>query len=304
MNAEENFEFVKCNLCDSNHSTILFKGKDMVHKKEGTFTIVKCNKCGLVYVNPRPKHNVISKYYPDDYWDIDGDNTPNNEMKLKNLVHRIINKIYYKINIPYHNGGKILDIGCGDGKGLLKLKEEGWETFGVEISPLAAEHARNKLSLNIFNGIVEDAQYEDEFFDVIILNHVLEHLSYPNTTLTEINRILKHGGRLVISVPNVNSFEARYFKKYWSAWELPRHLYHFTPSTIKSLLDKTGFEVINIEYDNNPNNILSSFKYVFEDNGINQMLGLILVFPFANLASLILGKTKKSYNMVVYSKKS
>jgi SAM-dependent methyltransferase len=224
-------------------------------------------------------------------------------MKLKKLVHRFINKIYYKIDIPHHSGGKILDIGCGDGKGLLKLKEDGWETFGVEISPLASEHARNNLGLNIFTGTVEDAQYEDEFFDIIILNHVLEHLSYPKTTLTEINRILKHEGELIISIPNVNSFEARHFKKYWSAWELPRHLYHFTPSTIRLLLDKTGFEVINIEYDNNPNNILSSFKYVFEDNRINPMLGLIFLFPFANLASLILGKTKRSYNMAVFSKK-
>jgi len=99
VKSEENFEFVKCNLCDSNRSTILFNGKDMVHKKEGTFTIVKCNKCGSVYINPRPKHNIISKYYSYDYWDID---IPiNNEMKLKKLVHRVINKIYYKIDIPH-----------------------------------------------------------------------------------------------------------------------------------------------------------------------------------------------------------
>jgi hypothetical protein len=86
-------------------------------------------------------------------------------------------------------------------------------------------------------------------------------------------------------------------------WELPKHLYHFTPVIIKSILNKTGFEVLDIEYDNNPNIILSRFKYLFQDYGINPILGLILLFPFTNLASLILGKTKRSYNMVVYSKK-
>jgi len=305
MKSEENFEFVRCNLCDSNFSTILFKGKDMISKTEGVFTVVKCNNCGLIYINPRPGQNIIFNYYPDEYWNIEEDNHINMEMKLKKFVHRFINKIYYKINIPNlnQNCNKVLDIGCGDGKGLFKLKEDGWETYGVEISPLAAERAHEKYGLNIFTGIVEDAQYEDEFFDLIILNHVLEHLSDPKTTLIEINRILKNEGKLIISIPNVNSFEAKHFKKYWTAWELPRHLYHFTPFTIKSLLDKTGFEVLKIEYDNNPNNILSSFKYVFEGYRINPIPGLIIFFPFANLASLILGKTKRSYNMVLYSKK-
>jgi SAM-dependent methyltransferase len=206
------------------------------------------------------------------------------------------------MTIPSKYQGKILDIGCGNGKRLLKLKEDDWDTYGVEISDIASKHAR-ELGLNIFTSTLEQAEFEDEFFDVVILSHVLEHLSDPNITLKEIYRVLKNDGKLIISIPNVDSFEAKHLKKYWTAWELPRHLYHFTPVTIKSMLNKTGFEVIDIEYDNNPNIILSSFKYLFKDYGINPILGLILLFPFANLASLILGKSKKSYNMVVYSKK-
>lgn len=303
MKSQENFESVKCNLCGLNNSNTIFKGKDMVHGKLGLFTIVKCNECGLIYVNPRPNQTIISDYYPNEYWDIDENNNGNIEKKLKKTIHKIINKMYYKMAIPPKSGGKILDIGCGDGKSLLKLKEDDWDTYGVEISEMASKYAREILGLNIFTGILEDAEFEGEFFDVVLLNNVLEHLSDPATTLKEINRILKNDGKVIISIPNVDSFEAKHFKKYWTAWDLPRHLYHFSPVTIKSILNKTGFEVLDIEYDNNPNIILSSFKYVFQDYGINPILGLILLFPFANLASLILGKTKRSYNMVVYSKK-
>ena len=108
---------------------------------------------------------------------------------------------------------------------------------------------------------------------------------------------------MFISVPNVDSFEAKWFKKYWTAWDFPRHFYHFSPTTIKSLLNKTGFDVLSIEYDNNPNIILSSLKYIFEAKGINPILGLGISYPFANLASIILAKTKRSYNMAIFSKK-
>lgn len=302
MKVKENFEYVNCNLCGSNDFKILFKGRDMVHKKKGLFTVVKCNNCDLVYINPRPNSTIISEYYPDEYWDISEDDK-NMKTHFKEFIHKFINKISYKITIPPQYGGKILDIGCGDGKGLLKLKESGWETYGVETSDLAADYVRRKYNINVITGTVEDAVFKDEFFDVIILSHVLEHISNPKTTLLEINRILKNGGILVISIPNVDSFEAKTFKKYWTAWELPRHLYHFTPTTIYSLLNSTGFDVLDIEFDNNPNILLSSLKYVFEGNGLNPNIGLILLFPFAILLSLILSKTERSYNMAVYSKK-
>ena len=302
MASKENFEYVKCNLCGSNLSDTFFKGKDIKYRKKGLFTVVKCKKCGLLYSNPRPKQSVISSYYPDEYWDM-GNNNGIMETKIKKIVHRFINKISFKMTLPPKTSGKVLDIGCGDGKALLKLKEEGWDTYGVEISDLAAEYVRNTYGLNIFTGIVEDAGFKDDFFDAIILSHVIEHLSDPKTTLTEVNRILKNEGILVISAPNANSFEVKHFKKYWIGWDLPRHFYHFTPNTITSLLNKVGFDVVNIKYDNNPNNILSSLKYIFMAHKINPLLGLALSYPFANILSIILAKFKKSDSMIVFSTK-
>lgn len=208
------------------------------------------------------------------------------------------------MTIPFKTNGKLLDIGCGDGKELLRQKENGWDTYGVEINDLAANYVRKHYGLNVFTGIVEDAEFDDEFFDVIILNNVLEHMSDPKTTLNEIHRILKNDGTLIISIPNADSFEAKKFKKYWTGWDLPRHLYHFTPKTIKSLLITTGFQISEIKFDNNPNIMLSSLKYVFEDHKINPMLGLGLSYPFANLLSIILAISSRSYSMFVYSTKN
>lgn len=301
MVSNENFEYVECNLCGSNLSDAFFQGRDIKYKKIGLFNVVKCKRCGLIYTNPRPKQSVISSYYPDEYWDMDNENGTIETLKL--FAHRFINKISFKMTIPSKPGGKILDIGCGDGKGLLKMKEEGWEAYGVEISDLAAEYVREAYGLNVFTGIVQDAGFEDEFFDVIILSHVVEHLSDPKTTLIEVNRILKKDGTLVISTPNADSFEAKHFKKYWIGWDLPRHFYHFTPNTITTLLNKIGFNVMGIKYDNNPNNILSSLKYIFMAHRINPLLGMAVSYPFANLTSIILGKFKRSDSMVVFSKK-
>jgi methionine biosynthesis protein MetW len=303
MKVEANFEYEKCNLCESDDSTILFNGRDRVHKKDGLFTVVKCNNCGLIYTNPRPKQTIISEYYPEVYWDIKENEEVNFENKLKKVVHKSINKIYYQMKIPSQYSGKVLDIGCGDGKLLSNLKNTGWETYGVEISDLAVEFARKKYGLNIFEGVAEDAMFEDEFFDVIILSHVLEHLPDPKATLKEINRILKPNGLLIISIPNVNSFEAKHFKKYWTAWELPRHFYHFSNKTVETLLNKTGFNISKINYDTNPNIFLSSFKYLLEDLGINPLVGLILIFPFSNILSLIIGNIKQSSSMTLFIKK-
>ena len=303
MKTEENFESVKCNLCDSCNSTILFNGKDRVHKKDGLFKVVKCNNCGLIYTNPRPKQKVISDYYPDEYWDTNENREDNFEKKLKKIVHKVINGIYYQFKIPSEYSGKVLDIGCGDGKGLYKLKNEGWETYGVEISELAIEYARKMRHLNIFNGFVEDAMFEDEFFDVIILSQVLEHLPNPLSTLKEINRILKNDGLLIISIPNVESFDAKHFKKYWTGWELPRHFYHFSPLSVELLLNKAGFDILKKEFDNNPNIFLSSFKYVLEDKGFPTIWGLTFIFPLGNLLSVIMGRTKKSSSMTLFSEK-
>jgi len=112
----------------------------------------------------------------------------------------------------------------------------------VEVSKYAAAYG-NKHGLNIFNGELNDAKFPSNFFDVIVMNHVLEHLFNPKETLQEVSRILKPDGLLIIGIPNIDSYAARVFGKYWSAMEIPRHLYHFSVKTLKLLLSENNFEI-------------------------------------------------------------
>lgn len=249
-----NTEKVNCNLCGNNDYDLLFENYDRLHKKPGIFNIVKCKNCELVYLNPRPRNT--GKYYPDDY-------VPHNlpkEAFPESLTSKFINsKKYYKKNksiidrffasiferiynpIPCCYSGRVLDIGCGSGIGLYNLKKHGWHVYGLDPSEKTVKFARKELGLNnVFIGTLEDKKYSVNFFDVIILNHVIEHLPDPKTTLNEIKRILRSGGLLLITTPNFSSLNAKFFRQFWFPLETPRHLYLFTPTTLNKLLNSVG----------------------------------------------------------------
>jgi len=137
--------------------------------------------------------------------------------------------------------GRILDLGCGDGQYLHHLSLKGWETYGVDTSPIAVERARSK-GLNVFLGEVQDAGFPAGFFDVVTLRHVLEHVHSPSQTLSEVHRYLKDEGKLVLEIPILSSWDHRIARALSLCYyDIPRHLYHFTPATLGALLDKIGF---------------------------------------------------------------
>lgn len=296
---------VPCNLCGSSDYKLLFKSYDRLHKKPGIFNIVKCRKCGLIYIDPRPKN--IGKYYPADYIP---HNLPrvdffeslfcrlmNSERyykKDKNIFDQFLARVFDKIYnpIPYSHFGRILDLGCGSGINLYNLKKRGWDVYGLDISKNAVNFARNELNLkNVCVGTIESKKYPDSFFDVILLNHVIEHLSDPKRTLVEIKRVLKRGGLLLITTPNFNSFNAKLFKKFWFPLETPRHQYLFTPTTLRKLLDSVeNLKVREIRYSVSTYSLGKSLGYLLGNKeNINQTLMRlkILFLPLTFFLSLI-----------------
>jgi 2-polyprenyl-3-methyl-5-hydroxy-6-metoxy-1,4-benzoquinol methylase len=151
--------------------------------------------------------------------------------------------------IPFSGEGKILDIGCGNGRYLSSLKKQGWQTYGIEQNPGASKYARDELHLNVNTGDLLNCKYQNKYFDVITMWHSLEHLYEPLPTLKEIKKILINDGLLVISVPNIDSFVARIFKTYWYGLQLPIHLITFTTDSITKMLESAGFDVKKIHYD-------------------------------------------------------
>lgn len=241
-------EYVNCGLCRGDKYTNLFKARDYrFGRKE--YSVVKCNNCGLIYIDPRPTIESMLKFYGEDY-------TPENNLqnlpKLETKRWKIsLKKFWHRINGQYIDEiiskaeGKVLDVGCGNGYLLLPLKHKGCEVYGVEANPKSV-NVCNKLGLKVFCGTLEEFKFPDEFFNTVILSQVLEHLPSPRASLREIFRILKPGGKVFIYCPNASSYLRKLFGKYWHGWHIPFHFYAFTQQTIKKLAESAGFKIEDI----------------------------------------------------------
>ena len=138
-----------------------------------------------------------------------------------------------------------MDVGCGTGAFLESCKISGWKITGVETDSAVRSLAQEKLNIRIHSELSEIPT--NELFDVITLWHVLEHIPNLNEAVERLSRLLSPNGTLLIAVPNSNSYDASYFGKYWAAYDVPRHLHHFIPSTIEKLLTKHGLKLIEMK---------------------------------------------------------
>jgi SAM-dependent methyltransferase len=169
--------------------------------------------------------------------------------------------------VPTRRGGRVLDVGCGTGSHLDAARRLGWEAYGVEISPAASQIARETLGLAVVTGALEDAGYPDAHFDVVSLFHVLEHLPDPVGTLREVARVLRPGGLALLAVPNHRSLAAFAFRSRWFPWEVPRHLYHFSPASLAALLDRVAaLRLVRINYVPVPAGFTLSWEYLGRDH--------------------------------------
>ena len=236
IQAQDEFVYTSCNLCNSEDFTFLFSGRDYLFYSPDTFNVVQCNQCGLVFLNPHPQN--IGQYYRDYHrGELHKDAftwlSPDKSKRIKKLK----------------KSGRILDVGCGRGNFLLAMQKAGWEVYGNDISLDACEYVKNELELkNIYNGHLLSLDLSAAFFDVITLWHVLEHLEKPRETLEYINRLLKDDGVLVIESPDFTSLQSKFFKKNWYALDLPRHLFQFSPMIVKKMLIKARFEIYGKDF--------------------------------------------------------
>ena len=244
-------KYVKCNHCGVDSTKFCFTAKDRNNDDLSLFNLVKCTSCELIYLNPRPDKEEIKNYYPPWYH-------ARAEKKLADIEKSNIWGIPWREAMAkkadpifrYKNQGKILDIGCGDGSLIKYLKYEGWEAYGLDFQEVSSRYARENLNLNVFTGKLEEVEFDEEFFDIIILFHVLEHLDDPSSVLKKAKLLLKKDGYLLIEVPNFNSFESKLFRSKWVGISAPLHLYHFNTKSLKSMLEKCGYKTIDIKFRN------------------------------------------------------
>ncbi len=216
--------------------------KDHSVSKE-TFELYRDEILDLVFTHPQPDENSLPKYYESDDYISHTDGKRSVFEKAYHFVKGIAlkNKLDL-INSLQDSKGKLLDIGSGTGEFLNVAKEDGWEIIGVEPSSKAKAIAIKKGVSFIDNTNL----LEDQSFDVITMWHVLEHVPNIENQIKELKRLLKPNGTILIAVPNFNSFDAKYYGVFWAAYDVPRHLWHFSKTAIKSLFQKQDLELIKV----------------------------------------------------------
>jgi 2-polyprenyl-3-methyl-5-hydroxy-6-metoxy-1,4-benzoquinol methylase len=232
----------KCPVCKSSTFSNYLNVEDYtVSHKE--FTIQQCNDCYFLFTNPRPPVDEIGAYYQSENYISHHDGGSDIMSKIYNSVrnHTIKQKIAL-INELKKGKGSILDVGCGTGSFINACKEDGWEIAATEPDHDARSIAGSKLKRPVY-GSINEPELQGERFDIISLWHVLEHIHDLNETVSWLKNHLADQGKLVIAVPNSQSYDAQQYRKFWAAYDVPRHLYHFTKSTMKTLMSRHELEV-------------------------------------------------------------
>ena len=233
-------EIVTCNLCGVDESEPLFKGWDRLLGDTETFQWVRCRRCGLIYLNPRPILAEMARYYPANYEPFT--RQEGTESWLARLSYRVAIAKRCRIASRGHKPGRLLDVGCGIGDFMLGMRQRGWEVHGLDLSPDAVALARQK-GLDVFQGQLFDAPYAEQSFDLVTMWDVLEHLHDPGVHLARVAQLLKPGGKFVVTLPNPHSLDFRLFGPVWTGLDVPRHLYVFVRPALLALFQRAGLEV-------------------------------------------------------------
>lgn len=236
------YENISCNICGSKEREVIIKPSRKVSDPTkiisasggvmGTQQVVKCKSCGLCYVNPRIKPDIVVNSYSEADDSLYASQAEGRISTFKESL-KLVEKYAKK-------KGRILDIGAAAGFFLKVAKDNGWETYGVEPSKWSSEFANRNYKVNVKQGVLKEARFKDSFFDVVTMWDVLEHVPDPSSELKEVFRILKPGGMLIINYPDFGTPMARLAgSKWW--FLLSVHLFYFDRNSIEQILIKSGF---------------------------------------------------------------
>ncbi|MBS1737289.1 MAG: class I SAM-dependent methyltransferase [Bacteroidetes bacterium] len=229
-----------CPACNSEDVHFKLSVKDFSISGE-IFEVWECSKCSLRFTQNAPSEENIGPYYQSE-----------NYISHSNTNKGLVNKLYHSVkkitlnkkkkiikNATGFSTGKILDVGAGTGAFLNTMRQGGWQVSGIEPDVIARKNASDLYRLNLLDQEALKS-FTPASFDVITMWHVLEHVHQLNETIALLMNLLKPNGKLIIAVPNYTSFDAHYYKEFWAAYDVPRHLYHFSPDAMKKLLVDHG----------------------------------------------------------------
>ncbi|MBK8599375.1 MAG: class I SAM-dependent methyltransferase [Flavobacterium sp.] len=214
--------------------------KDHSISKE-EFRLLKDESIDLVFTYPQPNEEKLASYYEsEDYISHTDGNRSLFEKAYQFVKNIALKKKLTLINEFQPSKGVLLDIGTGTGDFLSQAKQNGWQIIGVEPNERAKKIALKKG----VSYIDSTSQLEDHSVDVVTMWHVLEHVPDVNAQIKELKRLLKPTGTIVVAVPNFNSFDAKHYQEFWAAYDVPRHLWHFSRLSIEKLFEREKLQLV------------------------------------------------------------
>lgn len=237
---------IMCTLCSSDGPSRYLTCTDYLVSRED-FDLYKCPECGFVFTYDYPAEEEIGRYYDSSEYVSHDDRAKGfvNLVYLRARNFMLARKRRLVAKSTGINGGSLLDIGCGTGWFARTMKKTGWKVIGIEPNVKAREFASVHAGIDVLDpsGI---SGLPGASFDCITMWHVLEHFHNPSEYASRIKRLLKPGGICIAALPNCSSFDALHYGKDWAAWDVPRHLWHFTPDTFRIFAEKEGFAITDI----------------------------------------------------------
>lgn len=259
------------------------------------FAIVVCDSCGFKFTNPRPDDSVIGSYYKSEDYISHSDTKKGLISRLYHLVRNYTLNKKMGLITKYVSRGTILDYGCGTGMFLKTCVNNGWKCYGIEPDSDALKLATHN-GANVFPSKAVLNTFDANFlFDAITLWHVLEHVTDLDETLNFFKAKLNSNGILVIAVPNHTSFDAQYYKEFWAAYDVPRHLYHFHKETVEKLLSNYGFKLVETKPMKFDSFYVSMLSEKYKTGSINYFTAFM-----NGLKSNLKARSAADYSSVIY----
>ena len=317
-----------CSLCGGKESSTCFTAFDFDSSVE-PFQLVQCTDCSLAVIQPTPPPASLDKYYPASYYG-------SGKRKFSGVIEFLTvlgcklraKKVVQQISRTKsgQHANKILDVGCGRANLLRHLNRIGCECYGTERAKFPDDGHLD--GIDIFKGSVVERRYESDYFDAVVIWHVLEHLNDPLETLDEIARITRKNGIISIAVPNFSSLQSSLFKSDWFHLDLPRHLFHFNVKNLCQVLTNRGYSVQTMSTCSLEQNIfgfiqsfMNKLKFIGKPNEFYQLLKkrsgfaettklvlwliiALLTLPFAMIEFVISCVFNKGASAIVFAHKT
>ena len=257
------------------------------------FEIYEDSKTGVLYTLPQPIEN-LGKYYESENYISHTDGKKSVFERFYQIAKSINLNDKLKLVNKIANGKKILDYGCRVGDYLEHMQKNGYDVLGMEPNDSARKIAQSKLGESKVNST--EIENINEKFDVITLWHVLEHIPNLHEIIEQLKKHLKENGTLVIAVPNHQSYDAKYYGQYWAAYDVPRHLWHFTETSMHKLFNEFGMKIESVH----PMKLDSFYVSLLSEKYKGNKLGFINAIRIG-LKSNSLAKKSGQYSSLIYT---